>query len=471
MGIFSRSGRTETAVTRDDDHVAVIDSDAGLYGRTPVGLDVERRGVFRNFVRDLGRALRGKPADDVEARAITSVPWVPFNVGPSLTHESHDPLALIPYFACVRILAEQLSALPLQTFRDDGSLRIKITDPQLIRKPAVVVDKVTWTRQMVISLAMRGNAIGIITGFDGMGFATGIEWIHPDQVYVDETHPTMPVYWWANPEPGGGYGEIPRERVVHIAWFVPPGSVVGLSPVQAFARSIGVGLHAQNYGADWFRNGGVPPATFKNSQKVITTDQADEITDRLVRSLRSGRPLTYGADWDFNAVAINPEESQFIQTMRVNATHMAAIFGVPPEWVGGETGGPLTYNSPEQNSLHVYKIVLTPWTTLIEGALSRLLPERQSVVFNSDGLLRGDTKSRYEAHKLAIDAGFLTVDEVREIENRAPLPKSPKVPAPTQDPALNDPSNPPVPTPVPARKDTIPGRPNGHRVPAKMIRI
>lgn len=388
-------------------------------------------GIWRDFGRDLIQAFKRQP---VQTRSIDTLPWI--SGGPSgRMVDASNALSLIPYFASVRTLAEQISALPLQTFRKDGEIHKRVTDGQLIKDPSGVVDPITWKRQMVISLAMRGNAYGIITGFDGFGFATGIEWIHPDEIYVDETNPILPRYWWASTT--GGYGEIPRERMVHIAWFVPPGKRVGLSPVKAFARSIGVGLHAQEYGAAWFSNGGVPPATFKNTAKTVSREQSEEITDRLVASLRSGRPLVYGTDWDFNAVEISPEESQFIETMKMNATQIAAIFGIPPEWVGGETGGSLTYNNPEQNGLHVYKVVLLPWLTLIESNFSRLLPDRQFVKFNPDGILRGDTKSRYEAHKIGIDAGFLTIDEVREMENKPPLPKPPK-PEPVPIPPADD---------------------------------
>jgi len=353
--------------------------------------------------------------------------------------------ALIPYFASVRVLAEQVSALPLQSFRQDGDISKRITDGQLIKNPSAYDRRVTWVRKAVISLATRGNAYGIITGFDGLGFPTGIEWIPPNEIHIDDSSPTLPRYWWASTV--GGYGEIPRERMLHIPWFVEPGKVEGLSPVKAFARSIGVGLNAQEYGSSWFQNGGVPPATFKNTQKTVSTEQAEEITARLVASLRTGRPLTYGADWEFNAIEISPEEAQFIQTMKMNATQIAAIFGIPPEWVGGETGGSLTYNSPEQNSLHVYTTVLLPWLTLIEDHLSSLLPERQFVKFNPDGILRGDAKTRYETHEIGLRAGFLTLDEVREKENLPPLPK-PKTPRtipvpsdPTTDPTAEPPTN------------------------------
>jgi HK97 family phage portal protein len=385
------------------------------------------------FWRGAIEFFRGKS----EQRSIDGVPWG--HGGGSPVRSPGQALNLIPFFASVRVLAEQISSLPIQTFRQDGDIAKRITDPQLVKNPSVVVLPVTWTRQAVISLATKGNAIGLITGIDGFGFATGIEWIPWEQVYVDELNPIMPRYWWANPV--GDYHEIPRERVVHLTWFTEPGHVVGLSPIRAFARSIGVGLAATNYGATWFDSGGVPPSTFKNVNKTITPEQIEEVTDRLVSSLRHGRPLVYGNDWDFNAVQITPEEAQFIETMRMNATQIAAIFGIPPEWVGGETGGSYTYSSPEQNGLYTYKMVLLPWVTIFEQALSRLLPERQFVKLNADAILRADLKTRYEAHKLAIDAGFLSVDEVREIENRPPRPK-PKTPAPIPVPV--DPNAPPT---------------------------
>lgn len=409
-------------------------------------------GLWKDFGRDLWATVRGRR---IESRAIDNLPWI--NGGSSSrTIDTNNALSLIPYFASVRILAEQLSAFPMQTFQETGDVSKRVTDGLLVTNPSVSVDRVTWKRQMVISLAMRGNAYGIITGLDSFGFATGIEWIHPDEVYVDEANPILPVYWWASPV--GGHQEIPRERVVHIGWFVPPGRRVGLSPIKAFARSIGVGLSAQEYGATWFSNGGVPPSTFKNLNKTVTTVQADEITARLVASMRSGKPLVFGNDWDFNAVEISPEESQFIQTMKMNATQIAAIFGVPPEWVGGETGGSLTYNSPEQNALHLYKTVLLPWVTLIETNLSKLLPERRYVSMNPDAVLRGDLKSRYEAHEIAIRAGFLTVDEVRELENRPPLPK------PVQPTPIPVPGQPKPDDQDPARKINGKGT-NGRQLP------
>lgn len=375
-------------------------------------------GVWSRFVD----SFRSSPSSNIETRAITSVPW---SHGSTRNGDS-DALHLIPFFACVRVLAEQISSLPLEAFVQRGKISVLQPTPAVIEDPATYIDVVTWKRQCVISLATRGNAYGFVPSFDVMGFPSAIEWLSPSEIYVDETRPTMPRYYWAGVE---GYFEIPREQMLHIAWFTPPGRVKGLSPVSAFAASIGIGLAANDYGQTWFDNGGIPPATFKNVNKTVSPEQADEITDRLVSSIRRGRPLTYGNDWEFKAIEVNPEESQFIETMKLNSTQMAAIFGIPPELVGGEAGGSLTYNSPEMNGSALHKFTLNSWMTLIETCLSRAIPSGQFLKFNADGVTRADMKTRYEGYKLGIDAGFLTIDEVRQRENLPPLPK-PANPAP-----------------------------------------
>lgn len=393
--------------------------------------------IFRPFVEFARRTL------GVAKRSIDSLPWL--SGGPLHPSQvsNRRALSLIPYFACVRVLAEQVSSLPLQAFRKDGDVRKRITDPQLLQHPAAIGTNVRWLRQVVISLASRGNAYGLIISRDGFQFPTMIEWLCPDDVHVDETMPTMPKYYFR-----GQF--VPRENIVHIAWFVEPGRVKGLSPVAAFAASIGVGLQTTDYGLSWFENGGTPPATFKNTAKMLEPREAEIISDRLLSFIRRRRPIVHGKDWEFTGLKVTPEESQFIETMKINATQMAAIFGVPAEMVGGETGGSLTYNTPALNGDALLKMVLRPWLILIESEITALLPDRQYVLFNADAVVRADLKTRYEAYQIALTPGtaFMTPNEVRALEDLEPvaggdtLPSLPKPAAPTAPPAV--PAAPPV---------------------------
>lgn len=348
-------------------------------------------------------------------RAITSLPWV--SGGPRSSGASAElAISLIPLFACVRLLADGVASLPLQTYEQIGDRRQPQSYvPQLLWQPSARDDLFEWLHKCVVSMALRGNAYGLTISRDRFGFPTQIEWMSPDDVFVDELIPQAPVFYWRG-------HRLPTEDVFHIPWFVMPGKVVGLSPVSAFASTIGVGLSATDYGRSWFENGGTPPATFRNNQKTVNPAESEEISDRLATRMRSRKPLVYGSDWEFTAIQVNPEESQFIQTMKLNATQIAAIFGIPPGDVGGEVSNSLTYSTEEMNQIKLAQSTLRPWLVRLERRISMLMPVRRFVKFNVDAMIRTDLKTRYEAHALALASGWRNVDEIRAIEDLPPLP-------------------------------------------------
>lgn len=375
------------------------------------------RGRWRRGVAWLGRAVSYpvRWVGRAGKRAISSVPWVAG--GPRASAVSAErAIALIPLYACVRLLADSIASLPLQAYRRLGDQRQPMANlPALLERPAARDNRFHWIHKAVVSLALRGNAYGLIVERDGFGFPTMIEWLHPDEVHVDESKPTLPVYYWQGQV-------VPTEQIVHIPWVVMPGRVVGLSPVQAFAATIGVGIAATEYGRSWFDEGGSPPATMRNTAKTIAPNESEEISNRLSARMRARKPLVFGSDWEFTAIKVNPEESQFIETLKLNATQVAAIYGVPPEKVGGETGGSLTYNTVELNQIDLATTTLRPWLVRFESTLSDLLPERQFVRFNTDAMVRTALLDRYRAHAIALDAGFRNADEIRALEDLPPLP-------------------------------------------------
>jgi HK97 family phage portal protein len=324
-------------------------------------------------------------------------------------------LALVPLFACVRILADSIASLPLQPYRKTGDRREPIaTTPRLLDGPAARDNLFQWLHKCVVSMALRGNAYGLVVERDGFGFPTMIEWLNPDEVYVDELRPTLPVYYWLG-------NRVPTEDIVHIPWVVQPGKVVGLSPVSAFAATIGVGLSATQYGLQWFDNGGTPPGVMKNTTKTLNPAEAETVSDRLMARIRAGRPLVVGSDWDFSALKVSPEESQFIETIKANATLIAVIYGVPATKAAGDPGGSLTYDSPESNQIDLAS-ALRPWLVRLETAFSDLLPERVFVRFNADAMIRTSLLDRYRAHEIALNSGWRNRDEIRAIEDLPPIP-------------------------------------------------
>lgn len=362
------------------------------------------------------RILGGKE----EQRAI-SVPW---DVGGPLRHASVSPeqaLSLTPVFAAVRLLASQVASLPLQAYRKTGDGRMRIPAPSLFVNPSVQGTLYDWLHRAVTSLALRGNAFGLITQRDRDQYPTMVEWLHPDDVFVEDRMAsgpgsfTNPIWYWQG-------RIIPAEDLVHIPWFTVPGRVLGLSPIGACAVTVSTGISAQNYTSDWFDNGAVPPGEFKNTEKKVDQVEADIISARLNNAIRRRKPLVYGSDWEYKPISVSAHEAKFVETLKMNATQIAAVYGIPPEMIGGETGSSLTYATVEQNSLNFLKFTLRPWLELLEAAFYRLSPRPQYVKFNIDALLRSDLTTRMGAYKTAREIGLNNVDELRALEDEAPLP-------------------------------------------------
>jgi len=330
-------------------------------------------------------------------------------------------LRLTPLYAAVRLIADQGASLPLKAYRQNGDVREPMaTTPELLRNPSARVSMFTWKQQPLVSLLLRGNAYGYITAFSGTA-AKSLEWLHPDQVQVDES--TMRPIYRLNGQ------MLDESRVVHIAGLSVPGSCVGVSPLTAFRTTIETGLAAQAYSRDWYANGGPvsPGSHLKNTERTLDNEQAQAIKSRYKASVRSGDVFVTGSDWTLTNLAISADDAAFVETSKLTATQIAAVYGVPPEMIGGETGSSLTYSTVEMNSLNFVTYTLRPWLVRIEEAISRVMPQPQFARFNVDALLRTDTKTRYEAHQIGIAAGFLTADEVRVMEDRPPLTDQQKV--------------------------------------------
>lgn len=275
----------------------------------------------------------------------------------------------------------------------------------------------------MVSVLLQGNAWGFITGKDGYGFPTGIEWIPPEDVYVLEAKDQNSV----NPLRSRVYvfgREVtwfgPDSEVFHVRGVTLPGRVEAISPLRAFALTWLAGREAQQFGTTWFQAGGFPPGTFQNAEMEVNAAQAAEIRGELVKSLRRREPLVFGRDWDYKPVTIPPSEAQFIEAMQLNATQIAAILNLPPDRLGGTRGDSLTYNTSEQSTLQIIE-ALRPWLVRFEQSFFDLLPKNRFTRFYTDALLKTDLEARMNMYEIMRNTGIRTADEIRELEDLAPL--------------------------------------------------
>jgi HK97 family phage portal protein len=347
-------------------------------------------------------------------------------------------LSLVPVFASTRLLADSISGLPLQTFRDSGGACVQIADAPLTMKPTQFGTEYDWIHRLVTSLVIRGNAYGLVVARDKNGYPTMVEWLHPDQVGIQDNRTIEAPVWYY-------YGRvIDNADLIHIPWFTVPGLVLGLSPITYFRTTLETGLGAQEYGRDWFDNGSIPAGVLETDQPV-NKEQAEIVKSRFKKAAKGRDLVVLGSGATFKPITVMPEEAQFLGTLKATANQIAAIYGIPPEMVGGAVGHPMTYHNAEQQSINFVTYTLQPYLRKIETALSELLPRGQYVKFNVDALLRADTITRYQAHHLALSDGWKNRDEVRADEDMAPLPNGEGekfgVPKPP-DPGIAEPTPP-----------------------------
>jgi HK97 family phage portal protein len=313
-------------------------------------------------------------------------------------------------WSCVRLLADIVSELPVHVYDSD---RREVDPPRALITPAAGTDLPDWLWQHMISYQLRGNVMGIIADRITVTRPSQIELINPDRVSV-QTDPDGTI-WRLDGR------EIDRADLWHKRAYPMPGEPLGLSPIAYFANTIGLGLAAEQYGSKFFRDSGIPTGLLTTDQ-TLTTETAQELLAMWENANKDRRKTAaMGSNMKFQAISVAPEESQFLDTLRLNVQQIARIFSVPPELIGADSGNAMTYSNIESRDLSFLKYSLQPWLGRLERAMNMLVPRNSYVKFNTGALLRTDTLNRYQAHAVALDQGFLTLNEVRELEDRPPL--------------------------------------------------
>jgi HK97 family phage portal protein len=335
-------------------------------------------------------------------------------------------------FGCGRIISDVVATMPWDVVRVMGSRRVEV-DSSFLKSPDGG-SAVAWKRRITHSLVLRGNAYGLVveTTVDGR-YPVKIVPVHPDHVSWRDV-------------PGAGHKPFigmvrhdvwPLGNLWHLPAYEVAGSPVGMNPIEYAASTIGTALGAQDFAEDFFEADAHPTALLKTKNNV-TKDQAADIKTAAKRAVQDRDLLVLSGDLEWQAMQVTPTDSQFLDTQRFTAQQICgAIFGVPPEMLGFSTSGQaLTYANATDRDLQFLKYGLNPWLVRIEDAMSRLLPDSQTVKFNAGGLLRTDMKSRFEAYNVAADVQvktgqpLLTTDEMRLYEDLAPLPTVQTPPSP-----------------------------------------
>ena len=346
----------------------------------------------------------------VEQRSVV-LPTGPFSAT-GLTPEvtAATSLQVVAVRSVVDFIASMVSELPLDVFRGKGVNRREMAVPDHLQDPAGDGSGYEdWTYQLLMSWLLRGNAYGEVQALSNAGLVTQLSWLYPDDVRgVQRSDGT--VEWTVNGRSAPG---LQHRRVNSV-----PGRVLGLSPVEFHATTLGLSLSSSRFGADWFDQGAHPGALLTNDQ-ALDASQAKVAKQRFREATRtSGEPLVLGKGWDYKQIQVAPEESQFLETQRYTEGQCARIFGPGlAEVFGYESGDSMTYANVVERRSDVLVFSLNKWARRVERVLTSMLPGQQYAKFNRDALLEATTLARYQAHAIALQNGFKVVNEVRADED------------------------------------------------------
>ena len=337
---------------------------------------------------------------------------VPVSTTTALSHAASS--------ACIDTLASSVSSLPLDAIRQVGERRIPVTPtPSMIAQPSELVEQDVWLYQLMFALLTDGNAFGEIVGYSGGGLPVSIELIDPDDVMNRRIVDGIPTVTIKNVDrqlyPFGDLWHMPGR-------FVRPGSPFADSPVQRARSTIGAAVAARDFGSRFFGDGGHPGGLIRSDQELLP-EQAQSIKRSFINAVRGNRePMVVGAGLTYEPLMVDPNDSQFIDLMRFTTEEACRFWRVPPSMVYAATSGQsVTYANVSQADLAYLKHSLEGHLVRIEKALTRLLPRPQFARFNRVAFMRSDTQGRFAAYELALRNGWLSVNEVRALEDESPV--------------------------------------------------
>lgn len=320
------------------------------------------------------------------------------------------------------LIADLIGSFPWALYRERGGVASKMPTPLFLEQPAPPETRMDTFSSLALDLVWHGNCGGPIASRDAAGYPTSFLPIPANDIHVRRvtrgTWSSLPV---GELEYSIGGVTMPHFDVLHIKGPHEPGAVRGVGVLEAHLSTINL-AHEQRRQALGLARHGVPTGALKSETPDLTQAEADLLKERWLTAQRTRTVAVLNATTDFKPISWNPEEMQLVEARKLTLQELALIFGLPARYLLAPSGDAMTYSNIQAERLDLLQTSsLVGHLARFEAALTALRPRGEFVKANYDSWLRGDTKTRYEAHAIAIDKGFLSVDEVREIEDRPPL--------------------------------------------------
>ncbi|MCR0502932.1 phage portal protein [[Clostridium] innocuum] len=337
-------------------------------------------------------------------------------------------------YSCVRILSEAVAGLPLHLYKynDSGGKEKALDHPLyflLHDEPNPEMSSFVFRETLMTHLLLWGNAYSQIIR-NGKGEVVALYPLMPNRMTVDRDEKGQLYYSYQTskdeaPTMKGSTVILKPTDVLHIPGLGFDG-LVGYSPIAMAKNAIGMAIACEEYGAKFFANGATPgglleyPGTVKDPERV-----RESWNKGFGGSHNANKVAILEEGMKYTPISISPEQAQFLETRKFQINEIARIFRVPPHMVGDLEKS--SFSNIEQQSLEFVKYTLEPWLVRWEQSMIRsLLPQEDKtsyfIKFNVDGLLRGDYQSRMSGYATARQNGWMSANDIRELENLDRIP-------------------------------------------------
>ena len=354
------------------------------------------------------------------------------SAGKSVTERSAMQMTAV--YACVRILSEAIAGLPLHLYQyNENGGKEKAVDHPLYRllhdEPNPEMSSFVFRETLMIHLLLWGNAYAQIIR-NGKGEIIALYPLIPNKMSVNRDSNGRLYYEYTRateeaPTMKGSTVRLSPADVLHIPGLGFDG-LVGYSPIAMAKNAIGLAIATEEYGSKFFANGAQPsgvlehPGTLKDPSRV-----RDSWQSTFGGSGNANKVAVLEEGMKYTPISISPEQAQFLETRKFQINEIARIFRVPPHMVGDLEKS--SFSNIEQQSLEFVKYTLDPWVVRWEQSIQRTLlrPEEKRdyfVKFNVEGLLRGDYQSRMNGYATARQNGWMSANDIRELENLDRIP-------------------------------------------------
>jgi len=355
--------------------------------------------------------------------------------------DEKSAMGLSAVWRAVNLISGTAAGLPLHAYTDladGGRQRLEPGDAaaDLLDDPHPDMTPFELYELGYQSLCTWGN-----TAFwklrDRSGVLRDLWWIEPSRIKYGRAKDGTKVYVIDGDEENA----VGDARILHIPGFGYDG-VCGVSPIRAARQGLALGLAAEEFGAKLFANGSLATGVLQVEQR-IDTEAATEIK-KIWKQGGTGLEGAHdvrvvGSGAKFERLTIPPEDAQFLQTREFQVTEVARWFGIPPHMLAQVDKSTSWGSGIEVQQIAMVTYTFGSWLTRWEQRFTKMLREvdkpladgtgrryqskgpRRYAKYSLQGLLRGDSKSRAEFYRTMWEIGALSTNDVRRLEDMAPV--------------------------------------------------